>query len=72
MDVYTQVFLSVEGAEEEIAFTDAYDSLVATAKEKVEELSEKRCQVRYDEVTGEAQEKIDDAKQELADGILTR
>ena len=68
MDVYTQVFLSVEGAEEEIAFTDAYDSLVATAKEKVEELSEKRCQVRYDEVTGEAQEKIDDAKQELADG----
>ena len=68
MDVYTQVFLSVEGAEEEVAFTDAYDSLVATAKEKVEELSEKRCQVRYDEVTGEAQEKIDDAKQELADG----
>ena len=68
MDVYTQVFLSVEGAEEESAFTDAYDSLVATAKEKVEELSEKRCQVRYDEVTGEAQEKIDDAKQELADG----
>ena len=58
----------MEGAEEEIAFTDAYDSLVATAKEKVEELSEKRCQVRYDEVTGEAQEKIDDAKQELADG----
>ena len=56
------------GAEEEVAFTDAYDSLVATAKEKVEELSEKRCQVRYDEVTGEAQEKIDDAKQELADG----
>ena len=41
---------------------------MATAKEKVEELSEKRCQVRYDEVTGEAQEKIDDAKQELADG----
>ena len=68
MDVYTQVFLSVEGAEEEVAFTDAYDSLVATAKEKVEELSEKRCQVRYDEITGEAQEKIDDAKQELADG----
>ena len=68
MDVYTQVFLSVEGAEEEVAFTDTYDSLVATAKEKVEELSEKRCQVRYDEVTGEAQEKIDDAKQELADG----
>lgn len=68
LDVYTQIFLSVEGAEEEIAFTDAYDSLVATAKEKVEELSEKRCQVRYDEVTGEAQEKIDDAKQELADG----
>ena len=68
MDVYTQVFLSVEGAEEEVAFTDAYDSLVATAKEKVEELSEKRCQVRYDEVTSEAQEKIDDAKQELADG----
>lgn len=68
MDVYTQVFLSVEGAEEEVAFTDTYDSLVATAKEKVEELSEKRCQVRYDEVTGEVQEKIDDAKQELADG----
>ena len=41
---------------------------MATAKEKVEELSEKRCQVRYDEVTGEAREKIDDAKQELADG----
>lgn len=68
MEVYTQIFLSVEGAEEAVAFTDTYDSIVETAKAKVEELSEARCQARYDEITGEAQEKIDDAKQELADG----
>lgn len=68
MEVYTQIFLSAEGAEEATAFTEEYDTIVDEVRSQVEGISEVRCQARYDEIQGEADEKIADAEKELEDG----
>ena len=68
MEVYVQIFLAVKGAEDTTAFTDSYDEVVDKARDQVKGIEDVRCQARYDEITGEAQEKIDDARQELEDG----
>lgn len=68
MDVYTQVWLQAEGAKEKTSYTSAYDELVEEVKVRVESLEEERCQARLDEVRGEGEEKLADARQELEEG----
>ena len=68
MDVYTQVFSFGGRSRRGGCF---YGHLMIPwwrRQKKSRRALRKRCQVGNDEVTGEAQEKIDDAKQELADG----
>ena len=67
-EVYTQIYVQVHGADELISYTDAYENLIEKVQAKVEGISEERCQVRYDDVVGEANEKLADAKKELEDG----
>ena len=67
-EVYTQIYLRVHGAEGLTSYTDAYENLIEKLKKRVEGIQEERCQYRYDEVVSEANEKLADAKQELADG----
>ena len=67
-EVYTQIYVQVHGADELISYTDAYENLIEKVQVKVEGISEERCQVRYDDVVGEANEKLADAKKELEDG----
>lgn len=68
MEVYTQIFLEVAGAAKEAAFSDEYESLIDQAIEEVEGIAGERCDVRYQEVTDEANQKIADAEAELEDG----
>lgn len=67
LDVYTEIYARVEGAEETTAFTDAYDDLVQEAMDRVEAIKEERQQIRYDEIVDEAQTELDNAGAELAD-----
>lgn len=67
-EVYTQIYLQAHGARNLISYTDSYESLIEMLQEKVEEISDSRCQIRYAQVMDTAQEKLSDAKQELADG----
>lgn len=68
MDVYTQIFLEVEGAREATAFMGDYEEIIEAAREKVEGIEAVRCEARYTEIKDEADEKIEEAKQELEDG----
>ena len=61
-DYYTQIFLTVADAYDEIAFTDAYMDAVRPVQERVEAIEDERCQARYDEVTKEPKNKLSDAK----------
>ncbi|MDE6829542.1 MAG: ABC transporter permease, partial [Lachnospiraceae bacterium] len=68
MDVFTEVYLQVEGAKTLLAFTDAYDGQIEEVLERVEELTEERAVVRQDSLKAEANEKLAEAKEELEEG----
>lgn len=68
LDVYTQIYLEVQGARGLTAYTEEYDSLISRVQERIEEIAGARCEARYGEVMDEVQEKLADAKKELADG----
>ncbi len=65
LEVYTEIFAKVDGAEEVLAFTDAYDELIDEALEHIELIQNVRCEVRRDALAKEAQLQIDDARNEL-------
>lgn len=67
-EVFTQIYVQVHGAQNLISYTDAYESLIERVQERVKGIEEERCQIRYDEVVDEANEKLADAKKELEDG----
>lgn len=61
-DYYTQIYLTATDAYDEIAFTDAYTQAVEPVQKRVEALEEERCQARYDEVTKEPRQELNDAR----------
>ena len=66
-DYYTDIYAVVEGGHEAEAFTQTYDDLVAPVQQAVEALAETQKHVRADRLRRDAQEELDEAKQELAD-----
>ena len=67
-EVFTQIYIRAHGTDKVISYTDAYDNLVERLQKQVEGIEKERCQLRYDEIMSEAQDKIADAEKELADG----
>ena len=62
MDVCTEAYVKVSGAEEKTAFTDEYNNLSDAAKEAVSAIEEERCAVRKQEIVDEANEKLADSE----------
>ena len=67
-EIYTQIYLTVHGAEELTSYTDAYENLIEKIQTRVEGIAEERCQIRYEDIMSEAEEKLADAREELEDG----
>ncbi len=67
-DVFTQVYVEVEGARELLSHSNAYEELVEQVEKRLEGIQDIRCQIRHDEVVEEANEKLEDARKELEDG----
>ena len=67
-EVFTQIYIRSHGTDKVISYTDAYDNLVERLQKRVEGIEKERCQLRYNEIMSEAQDKIADAEKELADG----
>ena len=67
-DVYSEIYVSVEGAEQLISYSDKYDDRIEEVVDRIEAIADARCEIRYDEVVTEANEKIADGEQEIADG----
>lgn len=75
LDVFSEIYVRVEGAQELTAFTDEYDDYVEEVLNRVEAIKDERQTARYDEIVSEADEeledarvKLEDAEQELEDG----
>lgn len=68
LEVYTEVYVQVEGAKDKVAFTEEYSSLIDEMIEQIEGIKDFRCKKRYEDIREEAESKLDDAKSDLADG----
>ena len=66
-DLYTEIYVQADGAQEEASYSDAYDETVKAVQTKIEALEDAACDRRYTAVKTEGQEKIGDAKQQVAD-----
>lgn len=67
MEVYTEIYAQVKGAEKLTAFTDQYDQRIDSVMKEVEAIKEEREKARYDEIVTEASEKLTDAEKEITD-----
>lgn len=62
LDVYTDIYVTVEGAKDLDTFSDEYSRLVGDVYDYLEEFGLERSAVRYNEIVSEATEELDAAK----------
>ena len=71
-DVFTAVYLSVEGADASLCYSDEYERAVEAVKQRVEDAREERQRARGESVRADVAATIDDAEQtaneKIADG----
>lgn len=67
-EVYTAAYVLVDGAKELQVYTDEYDDAVETVFDRIEEIQDARCEIRYQEVKGEAESELADGRKEVEDG----
>ena len=70
LDVFTEAYVQVEGAENLTAYTEEYDRKIETVLDRIEEITGERGRIRKQEIVDDAQAEIDDAKAELEEGKL--
>lgn len=59
LDYYTEAYVTINSAKEEVTNTDNYNNLVDDTLEKIEKIKESRQTARYNEIYNEAKEEID-------------
>lgn len=67
MDVYTEAYVQIDGAKNEFSYSDAYTDRVQRIEDELEAIQEEACLRRYNGIQDEAQEKLQEAKDEVAD-----
>jgi putative ABC transport system permease protein len=68
LEVYTDFFVRLTGAEQLTAFTDQYQDRVQEVVEQLEQLGEQRSRVRLAQVRQQGRDELQRAKEEYADG----
>lgn len=67
-DIYTEIYITVQGAKDLDTFSDKYEDKVKEVKDKIEQIADNRKEARYNSLKGEAEKKfaeITKARQEL-------
>lgn len=68
LEAYTNADISLKNAKAMTAFTDTYDNYIEDAVAYIEDnISDSRCEIRYDEIIAKSNDKINDAQKELDD-----
>ncbi len=62
LDVFTDLYIIVEGAKDLIVYTDAYDDCVEAVTKRLEDIEEERTSVRYEKIRSDAEEEIKKAE----------
>ena len=69
-EVYTEVYLTVEGADQLVSGEDGYYDLVEAVEDTVEDALKERKDNRYSEVLQEAKEEIEENEKKLLDAEI--
>lgn len=64
-DIYTEAYATVEGAKDKVSFTAEYETLVEEALKEIQFIQNARCEIRRNNLAGEAQLQIEAARKEL-------
>lgn len=67
MEAYSEIYLTVENADDLICYDDEYEDLVEEVTDRIEAISDRQCEIRYASIRADGQEDIDEAKAEIAD-----
>ena len=62
-DVYTELYVQIDGAKEVASYSDEYDKTVKKVQKKIESLEDLACDRRYQTIQEEGQQEIADAKE---------
>lgn len=64
LDVYTDIFVTVEGAKELNSYEDEYFDFVKTVEDKIKDIAKERENIRYESILKEAQDELNKGKKE--------
>lgn len=64
-DVYTEIYVNVEGADKYLTFSKEYEEYIKSYADELEELGKIRKDIRYNEIVVEGKNKLDEAKKKL-------
>lgn len=70
-DIYTSIYITVAGAKGLDCYSEEYTDLVNTVVAKMEQIAEKRCDIRYSEVRSHSNELLEDAKNDYLEAEVT-
>ncbi len=64
-NVYTSVYVQVEGAKELDCYSEEYSKLIENMMNKIKAISDRRCDIRYSEVRSTSNELLEKARNEF-------
>lgn len=70
LDVHTDYFITVKGADKYKAFTDEYETYVEEFADKLEALEKEQSKIRLADIKNEAYEELSDAKKEYEEAKI--
>lgn len=70
-NVYTSIYVQVEGAKELDCYSEEYSNLIENMMNKIKAISNRRCDVRYSEVRSTSNELLEKARSEYEAAEIT-
>ena len=70
LDVYTDIYLTVKGADKLDTYSDEYQDLIDSVVDDIEAITDERIEARYDEVILSAREELDEATKKYEENKL--
>lgn len=70
-NVYTSIYVQVEGAKELDCYSEEYQTLIEDMMNKINAISDRRCDIRYSEVRSTSNELLEKAKREYEAAEIT-
>ncbi|MBR5203514.1 MAG: FtsX-like permease family protein [Clostridia bacterium] len=70
-DIYSSIYITVEGASELDSYSKDYTAIVNRVIQKIKLIADKCCDIRYSEVRSQSNEMLEDAKNDYLDAEIT-